>query len=44
MRKKNLTDAQKVELQHRVDAMIASGLEFAPEQVAKLKKIGIRCG
>lgn len=44
VRKKTLTDAQKVELQHRVDAMIASGLEFAPEQVAKLKKIGIRCG
>ena len=40
-RKKQLTDAQFVELQHRVDALIASGEELEPETVGKLKAIGI---
>lgn len=41
-RKKQLTDAQFVELQHRVDALIASGEELEPETVGKLKAIGIK--
>lgn len=41
-RKKQLTEAQFVELQHRVDSLIASGEELEPETVGKLKAIGIK--
>lgn len=43
-RKKKLTDAQRVELQHRVDALIAAKMEIKPETKEKLKAIGIRIG
>lgn len=40
--KKDLKPDQKVELQHRVTAMLDCGLVIAPEQLEKLKAIGIR--
>lgn len=42
LRKKSLTDAQRVELQHRVDAMLEAKVEIKPETLEKLKAIGIR--
>ena len=44
LRKKKLTDAQRVELQHRVDALIAAKMEIKPETKEKLEAIGIRIG
>lgn len=44
LRKKELSDAQKVELQHRVDEMIACKLEISNEQIEKLKAVGIKVG
>ena len=44
IRKKSLTDAQRVELQHRVDAMLEAEIEIKPETLDKLKAIGIKIG
>lgn len=44
IRKKSLTDAQRVELQHRVDAMLKAHVELKPETIKKLKAIGIKIG
>ena len=44
IRKKSLTDAQRVELQHRVDAMLEADIEIKPETLDKLKAIGIKIG
>ena len=41
LRKKSLTDAQRVELQHRVEALLKAGAEFKPETLEKLKAIGV---
>lgn len=41
VRKKSLTPEQFVELQHRVDAMIAANEELSPETIAGLKAKGI---
>ena len=42
LRKKSLTDAQRVELQHRVDAILEAKVEMKPETLEKLKAIGIK--
>lgn len=42
LRKKSLTDAQRVELQHRVDAMRKAKIEIKAETIEKLKAIGIK--
>ena len=44
LRKKKLTPEQLVELQHRVDAMIAAKVEMKQETIEKLKAIGINVG
>jgi len=44
LRKKQLSPAQMVELQHRVDALLAAKEEFKPETLTKLKKLGISVG
>ena len=44
IRKKSLTDAQRVELQHRVDAMLKAHVELKPETIKKLKAISIKIG
>ena len=44
IRKKSLTDAQRVELQHRVDAMLKAGIEITQATIDKLKVIGIKIG
>lgn len=44
LRKKSLTDAQRVELQHRVDAMLKTGVEIKPETLEKLKAVGVKIG
>ena len=41
LRKKKLSPEQLVELQHRVDAMIAAKVEMKQETIEKLKAIGI---
>ena len=43
-RKKKLTEAQLVELQHRVDSLLSAGEELGTETIGKLKEIGIRFG
>ena len=44
IRKKSLTDAQRVELQHRVDAMLEADIKIKLETLDKLKAIGIKIG
>ncbi len=44
LRKKKLSPEQLVELQHRVDAMIAAKVDMKPETLEKLKAIGINVG
>ena len=44
IRKKSLTDAQRVELQHHVDAMLKAGIEITQATIDKLKVIGIKIG
>lgn len=44
LRKKSLTDAQRVELQHRVDALLNTGVEIKPETLEKLKAVGVKIG
>lgn len=44
LRKKSLTDAQRVELQHRVDALLKTGVEIKPETLEKLKAVGVKIG
>lgn len=44
IRKNSLTDAQRVELQHRVDAMLEAGVEITQATLDKLKTIGIKIG
>ena len=44
VRKKSLTDAQRVELQHRVDAMLKAEIEITQATLDKLKAIGIKIG
>lgn len=41
LRKKKLSPEQLVELQHRVDAMIAARMELKPETIEKLKAVGV---
>lgn len=44
MRKASLTDDDIVEIQHRVDEMLACGLKFSDELIAKMQAAGIRIG
>ena len=44
IRKKELSPGKFAELQHRVNAMLAAGVEMDPETIEKLKAIGITVG
>lgn len=44
MKKASLTDDDIVEIQHRVDEMLACGLKFSDELIAKMQAAGIRIG
>ena len=42
--KPSLTDSDIVEVQHRVDEMLACGMKFSDELIAKMQAAGIRIG
>ena len=44
LKKASLTDDDIVEVQHRVDEMLACGLKFSDELIAKMQAAGIRIG
>lgn len=44
MKKASLTDDDIVEIQHRVDEMLACGLKFSDKLIAKMQAAGIRIG